>query len=255
MSSAPGSIVCPSCGRLNSPSVASCAGCGAPLFSAFGSGPSSSSGGSPPHLGRTYHQEPSVTHRQYETDADERLQPLATRGPLPGQPDEGPHRRIVRRRLSNPPTIIGIVLAVVGLVIIAGIYESNARPSSEWVPGGSVWSVSPSTLTGMTVHVRWNSSYPGLRVLVVFGKPSCFSPSGVVGNASGQNGSLTSTMDPGTTYYVFGCVGATPSNVTLTLSFFGGLTLGELVAGFLAAIGFGLMANGLRGRSVTVVTR
>lgn len=255
MNTAPGSIACPSCGRLNSAGAASCAGCGAPLFSAFGSRSPSGSAGPPPHPGRSYHQEPGVTYRQYDTDADERLQPLATRGPLPGQPDEGPHRRLVRRRLTNPPTVIGIVLAVAGLVVIAGIYETNAKPSSEWVPGGSVWSVSPSTLTGMTVHVRWNSSYPGMRVYVAFGKPSCFSPSGIVGNGSGQNGSMTSTMDPGTTYYVFGCVGATPSNVTLTLSFLGGLTLAELVAGFLSAIGFGLMANGLRGRTVAVVTR
>ncbi len=255
MSGRAGSLVCPSCGRPNSSGAANCAACGTPLFTALGFGASAGSARPTSPSVRTHHAEPNPFPPQYETDADERLQPLATRGAVPGLPYEGPRRRIVRKRFSNPPTIIGLVLAIAGLLVVVGIYQANARPSTQQVGAGSVWTVAPDTLTGLVAHVQWTSNFTHMQVYVVFGKPSCFSPAGVVANGSGENGSLKAAMDPGTTYYMFGCVSGNPSNVTLTVHFDGGLTLGEVVASFLAGIGVGLVAMGLRGRSVEVVTR
>ncbi len=245
-------VVCPTCGRTNRRGEGTCRGCGAPLYE-FGAPRATSGERGASKSVRPTHQEPSVppSHRVGGSDS-ELASPSATRsGSAPGE-GPPPHKRAIRRRVRRTPIIVGSCLLAVGLLVIAGIYAINARPRTQYVPAQDTWVLSPTTLTAMTIFVTWSGGTPATKVYLVWGNVGCVAPTGVVGTGTGANGSLTASLDPGTTYSLFACSGPGAYSLNFTVSLRGGVTLADVVAGFIAGIGGLLVVTGLRGRKVPV---
>lgn len=207
------------------------------------------SDGAADHPQRPTHPEGFLA-RQPLTPPEGELIQHAARGGTTGLSTWGGPLRLTRRRRNRAALVLGPVLLVVGVVVIATVYSVNATPRTEFVPAQGAWEFSPSTLTGLTAHVHWFGGDVASKVYMVWGKPDCVIPSGVVGVATGANGSFHVPLDPGTKYYLFACANQAPEAMNFSVSLLGGLTLGEVAAGFTIGVGAGFLAIGLRGRLI-----
>jgi hypothetical protein len=247
--------VCPACGRANGAGYATCQGCGISLFGVPLRAPTDDATDSG-RGSRPSHVEAVPPPKPIRPLSEDELYPPAARGGTTGIAREGGPQRITRYRRPVAALVIGPALIAVGVVLIASIYVLNAAPHTEYLKANGtqedIWTFSPSTLTGLTAVVHWFDGVTGTHVYMVFGKPDCVIPSGVVAQGAGISGTFRAPLDPGTVYSLFACQAGAPSSINATVSLQGGLTLGEVVAGFTVGIGFGLIAVGLRGRPVVV---
>lgn len=258
MASAEAFRVCPSCGRTNGASHATCQGCGLSLSGVPLRLPSEHASDTVRPV-RSPHHDPLEGGRPFVPLSEEELYPPAERGGTTGRARRGGPTRLTERRRPWAAFVIGLILVVAGAVIIAGIYVVNATPQTRYLEAkGStetIWTLEPATLTELTARVHWFGGFNGTHLYLVYLKPDCTIPAGVVAVGVGASGTFKAPLDPGTTYTLYSCNAGVPSSINATVSLYGGLTLGELVAGFTIAIGFGLIAIGLRGHSVVVHPR
>lgn len=244
---------CPDCGRTSPANLALCPGCGRTLLGVpIRAAPPPVPSETP--LPRTEHFDPDLPPRPFVPLSEEALYPPAERGGRFGIARGGGLWRRTRRRRSPAALAAGLALLVAGITVIVAVYTVNAAPKFRYVhetdAGNDAWPLSVSTLTGLTAQVAWYGGTSTADVVyVTWGPPSCVIPSGVVGSGTGDNGTLSAPIDPGTTYYLYACSSGSPMAMNFTVRLFGGLTLGEVVAGFAVGIGGGLMAMGLRGQA------
>lgn len=156
---------------------------------------------------------------------------------------------MTRHRVVRTPTLVGITLLLVGIVVVAGVYAVNDTPRTLFLPSGNFWSLAPSTLTETTAHVKWFGGTVNTRIFLVWGTPDCFGPNGVVVSGSGPSGTLSAQLDPGTSYSLYACVAQSNEAMNFTVTLSGGISLTEIGGGFLIGTGIGLMIVGLRGRT------
>ena len=138
----------------------------------------------------------------------------------------------------------GWVLLFVGFALIAASFAVNSSVTQN-VPAGSAWSLTPKTIGSASVTITWTGAPPGAAVYLVTGTPVCGNPGGVVATGSGISGTITATLNPGTTYLLYACSGASyaSASFTYTASGFSYLNLG---AGAALVLGAALMVLGLR---------
>lgn len=246
-------IECPRCGQLNPAASLRCGSCGTALGTR--AEPSARNGGASAGHRSAHLAAHAPRTRRWDTDTPEELYPVATRGGGPSFGRGNSGRKRTRRRLSRTPVIVGVTLLLVGLLVIVGVYAVNAKPRTLFLPSGNSWSLTPGTLTETTVFVKWFGGTASTRIFLVWAKPDCFGPTGVVVGGTGASGVLTAHLDPGTTYSVYACTAQASESMNFTVSFSGGITLSEVGGGFLVGIGVGLMAIGLRGRTAALQKR
>ena len=258
MASSEGFRVCPSCGRASGASFATCQGCGLSLFGVplRRPSPQASDTGRPT---RSPHHDVFEGPRPFVPFGEEELHPPAARGGTTGRALHGGPTRFTERRRPWAALVIGVVLVIVGAAIIASIYLVNATPQTRYLEAkGStetIWTIEPATLTEQSAKVHWFGGFNGTRLYLAYLRPDCTIPAGVVAVGLGPSGTFRAPLDPGTTYTLYSCIGGAPSSINATVSLYGGLTLGEVVAGFTVAVGFGMIAIGLRGHAVVVHPR
>ncbi len=120
------------------------------------------------------------------------------------------------------------------------------------MPAGAEWTITPTTLTEVTAHIRWSGATNFSRIFVSFQQPDCAIPKGIVASHSGGNGSFSVVLEPGISYFLYGCFfgptpsGGSPPTALFTLSLTGGLTVSEVVALMMVVIGIVLVVVGLR---------
>lgn len=141
----------------------------------------------------------------------------------------------------------GVVLVVVGLLLVVAGYELNAAGTTTTAPGGSAIEISPKTIGDTTLSVSWTGVPASGTVYLISGSPTCAStPSGIIAQASGDSGSLSGTLSPGTTYSLYACNGGNGATATFTYSA-SGLSILMVVGIVLAIVGLVLLALGFRG--------
>ena len=140
----------------------------------------------------------------------------------------------------------GVVLLLIGLLMIGASYALNSAGTTQAVPAGSAWSLTPSTIGSSSVTVTWSGAGSGATVYLVSGSVACTGATGIVAQGSGDSGSFTATLTPGTTYSLYACTGASPSAATFKYSAMG-ITYLILIGIILAIIGIILLAMGMRG--------
>jgi uncharacterized membrane protein len=145
--------------------------------------------------------------------------------------------------------VTGIVVAVIGVVVVVVALVISDGTTSVTAPAGSAWTITPTALTSVTASIHWSGGNATTRVWLITGTPTCTSPSGVVANGSGPNGSFAPTLSPGTTYSLYACSGATFQAGTFSMTVSGGLTILELVGFVVIAIGAVLVFFGVRAKS------
>lgn len=130
----------------------------------------------------------------------------------------------------------GAVLLVIGVLVAGGGYAVKAGSSTAVIPAGSSFVISPVGLTGGPFSGSWSNAPAGTTVYLTNSKGNCFSPSGIVAQSSGSNGTISATLSLGTTYYVFACTSGSPTSLTMTytyngLSYFVGIGIGLAILG------------------------
>ncbi len=141
---------------------------------------------------------------------------------------------------------VGIVALVLGAGLVALSLYSGLAPTGATAPPGHALTLTPSTIGPLRATVRWTDAGANDTVYVTSAPVSCSSPTGVVARGLGNNGSLSLGMNPGTTYYLFGCTGAggvVQPHFTYTLL---GLTIYLLLGIFLLAAGVFMLLIAVR---------
>ena len=144
--------------------------------------------------------------------------------------------------------IVGIVLLVIGLLLIAGAYVVQSMGTTQSVPAGSAWELSPSTIGAASVSISWSGAGSGGSVYLTSGTPACSSPGGVVAQGSGDSGSFTATLSPGTTYSLYACSGGSFASASFTYTATG-LSVLLILGIVLFLVGAVVTLLGMRARS------
>jgi len=151
--------------------------------------------------------------------------------------------------------IAGVVLIVIGLLLIVAGLVVNSGTTSQNVPAGQAWSLSPSSLTAVKASIHWSGGNTSTTTYLVTGTPECPTPTGVVASGSGASGSLSASLQHGSTYYLFACSGTTFQTATFSLQLSGALTWLDVLAGVAIALGAALAVLGLRRGRLEEVTQ
>ncbi len=155
--------------------------------------------------------------------------------------------RVVPLGVAIVALVVGI--ALVGISLYGAVVTTTSTP-----PSRGALTIRPSTIGPLRATIEWTQAGSGSVVYVTDQVPSCYAPSGVVASGSGNNGSLSVSMNPGTTYYLFGCaIGGVVVTPHFSYTLFG-LTI-ELLLGILLIVSgaFALLVA-LRPRSPSELT-
>lgn len=144
--------------------------------------------------------------------------------------------------------IAGIVVVAVGLLIVWAGFVVNSTTTTLSVPAGSAWTVSPNTVSAVSIAINWFDGTTATVAWVISGVPSCSNPSGVVVQGSGISGAFLVTLQPGTTYSIYACSGSSFQTVTFSLHAIWGITAIGVLGMALVPIGAILLIFALRGR-------
>ncbi len=144
--------------------------------------------------------------------------------------------------------IAGVVLLLIGILILVA---SLLPPPSQdiTIPAGAVLSLHNTRYSATTLEVSWSNQPSNMIVYLVSTNPTpsaCSSPTGVVANGTGASGSFSASLGADAVDYVYGCAGTSFQSVAISYTQSGGVNLGEIAGGVLAAFGVLLVVLGLR---------
>jgi hypothetical protein len=141
----------------------------------------------------------------------------------------------------------GVILLVVGLILFVAGLLLSATNATQTVSAGSAWVISPTTLTPVTASVNWSGATASTHVYLSTGTPRCSGAQGIVAGGAGTHGSFTTTLSPGTKYYLFACSGTSFQTATLGLRLSGGINAPIALGLAAAPIGLLLALLGRKG--------
>jgi hypothetical protein len=140
----------------------------------------------------------------------------------------------------------GIVLLIIGILAIGVGYAVETTPVNQQITGASALTLQPQTVGNAQVSISWSGGSTGTDLYLVSSTPDCFTtPTSSVAHGSGASGSLSASLSPGTTYYLF--INGCPTGTTLSISYTpSGLTYLMLIGVVIIALGAILAVLGAR---------
>ncbi|HUI38356.1 MAG TPA: hypothetical protein VLY85_01865 [Thermoplasmata archaeon] len=145
----------------------------------------------------------------------------------------------------------GLAVIAVGFVLVVAGALVQSVSTSISIPANSAERLTPSTIGGVSFSASWSGANASTTVYLITGAPTCVeSPQGVVTYGTGASGTITATLNSGTSYQLFACNGnqSEPLSASYTSQ---GITV-LMVLGIVVAIaGIVLAILGYRSRSGT----
>lgn len=142
--------------------------------------------------------------------------------------------------------IAGVVLLLIGIGLVGLSLAVNASTSSQTVPAGSAWVITPTSSSAVTADISWTANNASTQTYLVTGTAVCSDPTGVVASGSGASGSFSATLSPGGHYSLYACSGASYETAQFSMTISGGISLGEIIGAVLLVLGGLLVFLGIR---------
>ncbi|MGB6501360.1 MAG: zinc ribbon domain-containing protein [Thermoplasmata archaeon] len=242
-------VVCPRCQLPNPVGPSTCWKCGSPLPevavlpSAFSRPPSAAPGGWLPAPAMGNRTAPPVEAPSGVVAPDYSMRydgPSVTT--TPSVAERPP------RRLRRGPLIGGIVLLAIGVLLLVAAFAIGGSTVTQTVPAGSGLTLAPTALSSVTATISWSGGNSTSMVYLITGSPSCSSPSGIVGQGSGSNGSFSVTLSSNTQYLLYACSGSTAQGMVFSYTVTSGFSTLDLISIVLIVLGAILILLAFRRR-------
>jgi uncharacterized membrane protein len=112
----------------------------------------------------------------------------------------------------------GIVVAIIGVLLLAGGYAIQQSATSQTIPAGDALSLTPTSVGSASVSLSWSGASSTTAVYFTSGSANC-PASGALASGTGASGKLTATLSSGTTYSVYACNGANYTTVSVSYTY------------------------------------
>lgn len=137
-----------------------------------------------------------------------------------------------------------IILAITVAALIGGLFLAGA-PHGVSVYSNSAASVDNSQfVTSYVLTVHWTDQPPSTEVYLTDWSVTCSSnPLGLVANGSGPSGTVSASLSPGTSYWLYACSGGSSVSFNATIAYSGGVEIPEILIALLLPVGVILIAR------------
>lgn len=144
--------------------------------------------------------------------------------------------------------VTSVIVLIIGIGLVALSVYAGEVPTKNDIPAGQDLALLPSGVGPVYLSLSWSNAAAGSTIYVTSDAASCVNPTGIVASGTGASGSLSATLNSGSTYHLYACSGASSTSVTLTYTYFG-FSILFIIGIVLAVIGIVLMIVSLRKRA------
>jgi hypothetical protein len=135
---------------------------------------------------------------------------------------------------------VGGVAIVAGLLLLFLSVSIQTTPTTVAVPAGQADTPGSNVVGTAMLTATWSGGDPSTSFYVVTGTPTCRgTPSGMLAEGSGANGTLSTSIPSGSSYSMYACLGGSGEAITVSWTATGYSLLG--VAGGVGLIGGALI--------------
>lgn len=142
--------------------------------------------------------------------------------------------------------LLGLILAALGFLVVFASWAVNAGPSTAQVAPGEAIGLTPQALTSERLSLGWYATTGTTHVYVTTAAPECPMPQSTVATGNGSSGHLNATLQPGVTYYLFGCDATSFKEINVAYTVNGGVTAPEILGVLSLGLGGVLLLWGAR---------